>query len=53
MRKITEAQRYYCQRLCAREVESQFAKGDLSGVLQKPYLGEEVVAMIKRAVKNP
>jgi CheY-like chemotaxis protein len=34
------------------EVESRFAKGELNGVLQKPYLGEEVLALVKRAIKS-
>ena len=34
------------------EVESLLAKGELSGVLQKPYFGEEVLAMVKQAIKN-
>lgn len=34
------------------EVESRLAKGELNGVLQKPYLGEEVLAIVKRAIKS-
>ena len=34
------------------EVESRVAKGELNGVLQKPYLGEEVLTMIKHAIKS-
>jgi DNA-binding NtrC family response regulator len=34
------------------ETKSRLAKGELNGVLQKPYAIEEVVAMIKRAIHN-
>jgi signal transduction histidine kinase/CheY-like chemotaxis protein len=34
------------------EVESRLAKGELNGVLQKPYFGEEVLAVIKQAIKS-
>jgi signal transduction histidine kinase/ActR/RegA family two-component response regulator len=34
------------------EVESRFAKGELNGVLQKPYFGEEVLAVIKQAIQS-
>src|SRR5688572_7673213 len=34
------------------EIESRLAKGELNGVLQKPYFGEEVLAVIKRAIKS-
>ena len=34
------------------DVESRLAAGDLHGVLQKPLLGEEVVATIKRALHS-
>jgi signal transduction histidine kinase/ActR/RegA family two-component response regulator len=34
------------------EVESRLAKGELSGVLQKPYFGEEVLAIIKQAIQS-
>lgn len=34
------------------EAESRVTKGELSGVLQKPYFGEEVLAMIKQAIKT-
>jgi signal transduction histidine kinase/ActR/RegA family two-component response regulator len=34
------------------EVESRLARGELNGVLQKPYLGEEVLSVIKRAIKS-
>jgi CheY-like chemotaxis protein len=34
------------------EAESRVAKGELSGVLRKPYLGEEILAMIKQSIKS-
>jgi len=34
------------------EVESRLAKGELSGVLQKPYFGEEVLSVIKQAIQS-
>jgi two-component system cell cycle sensor histidine kinase/response regulator CckA len=34
------------------DVESRLAKGELSGVLQKPYFGEEVLAMIKQTING-
>ena len=34
------------------EVESRLAKGELNGVLQKPYFGEEVLAVIKQAIRS-
>jgi len=34
------------------EAESRVAKGELSGVLQKPYFGDEVLAVIKQAIKT-
>ena len=34
------------------EVESRMAKGELNGVLQKPYLGEDVLTMVKRAIQS-
>jgi signal transduction histidine kinase/ActR/RegA family two-component response regulator len=34
------------------EVESRLAKGELNGVLQKPYFGEDVLAVIKRAIHS-
>ena len=34
------------------EVESRLAKGELSGVLQKPYFGEQVLAVIKQATQS-
>jgi CheY-like chemotaxis protein len=34
------------------EVESRVARGELNGVLQKPYLAEEVLTMVRRAIKN-
>ena len=33
------------------EAESRVTNGELSGVLQKPYLGAEVIAMIRRALQ--
>lgn len=34
------------------EVESLLAKGELSGVLQKPYFGEDVLAIIKQTING-
>lgn len=34
------------------EAESRVAKGELCGVLQKPYAAEEVLATIKRAIHS-
>ena len=34
------------------EAESRLAKGELSGVLQKPYAAEEILATIKRAIQS-
>jgi len=34
------------------EVESLLAKGELNGVLQKPYFGEDVLAVIKEAIRS-
>ena len=34
------------------EVESRLARGELSGVLQKPYFGEQVLAVIKQAMQS-
>jgi signal transduction histidine kinase/ActR/RegA family two-component response regulator len=34
------------------EVESRLAKGELNGVLQKPYFGEQVLAVIKQAIQS-
>jgi signal transduction histidine kinase/ActR/RegA family two-component response regulator len=34
------------------DVELQLAKGELSGVLQKPYFGEEVLAIIKQTING-
>jgi signal transduction histidine kinase/ActR/RegA family two-component response regulator len=34
------------------EVESRLAKGELNGVLQKPYFGEEVLSVIKQAIQS-
>jgi len=34
------------------EVESKLAKGELSGVLQKPYFGEQVLAVIRQAIQS-
>ena len=34
------------------EVESRFVKGELSGVLQKPYFGEQVLAVIRQAIQS-
>ena len=35
----------------AADAELRLAKGELSGVLQKPYFGEELLATIKQAIK--
>jgi DNA-binding response OmpR family regulator len=45
----SEAKRYSCQRL---RVHPRVGKGELSGVLRKPYLGEEILAMIKQSIKS-
>jgi len=34
------------------EVQSRLARGELNGVLQKPYRGEEVLAVIKQAIRS-
>jgi CheY-like chemotaxis protein len=34
------------------EFESRLAKGELNGVLQKPYFGEQVLAVIKQAIQS-
>ena len=34
------------------EVESRLARGELNGVLQKPYFGEQVLAVIERAIQS-
>jgi DNA-binding NtrC family response regulator len=34
------------------EAESRLAKGELSGVLQKPYAAEEILATIERAMQS-
>jgi two-component system cell cycle sensor histidine kinase/response regulator CckA len=34
------------------EAESRLARGELNGVLQKPYLGEEVLAIVKQAIRS-
>jgi signal transduction histidine kinase/ActR/RegA family two-component response regulator len=34
------------------ETESRVARGELSAVLQKPYLGDEVLAVVKRAIQR-
>ncbi|HEX7231949.1 MAG TPA: ATP-binding protein [Candidatus Binatia bacterium] len=34
------------------EVQSRLARGELNGVLQKPYRGEEVLALIKQAIRS-
>ena len=34
------------------EVESRLARGELNGVLQKPYFGEQVLAVIKQAIHS-
>jgi signal transduction histidine kinase/CheY-like chemotaxis protein len=36
----------------SEETESRVATGDLSGVLQKPYFADELMAMIHRVVKS-
>ncbi len=35
------------------EAEARLGKGELAGVLQKPYRGDEVLAMIKRTIDVP
>ena len=34
------------------EVESRLARGELNGVLQKPYFGEQVLAVIEQAIQS-
>jgi len=34
------------------EVQSRLARGELNGVLQKPYRGEEVLALIKQVIRS-
>jgi CheY-like chemotaxis protein len=34
------------------EAEAQVANGQLWGVLQKPYVGAEVIALVKRAIRS-
>ena len=34
------------------EAESRVASGELTGVLQKPYFGEDVLTMVKRSIKS-
>jgi CheY-like chemotaxis protein len=34
------------------EDQSRLARGELNGVLQKPYLGEEVLAIVKQAIRS-
>lgn len=36
----------------SREAESRVTKGELNGVLQKPYLCDEVLALIKQTIKS-
>ena len=36
----------------AADAELRLAKGELSGVLQKPYFGEELLATIKQAIRS-
>lgn len=34
------------------EAESRVASGELTGVLQKPYFGEDILTMVKRSIKS-
>jgi DNA-binding response OmpR family regulator len=34
------------------EAESRVANGELCGALQKPYVGDEVLALVKRVIRS-